>query len=64
MNFEKEKQAAQYIKQIKNIAKKAYAAAYWHYLNTTHTKEPQPFDLSYMAAQAVRIKLDSIFKPE
>jgi hypothetical protein len=50
----------QYIRAIRNVAKRAYAEKYLEYLRTNGVREPVPFDLSYLAAQAVRIRLDSL----
>lgn len=52
-----------YIRTIRNEAKKAYAAAFWAWLQNEQIG-PEPFraDLSYMAAQAVRINMYAFAK--
>ena len=54
--------AQRYIKGIRNAGKRAYALAYWRWLTGRTGKEPdfQGADISYMAAQAVRLNLDQI----
>jgi hypothetical protein len=50
--------AQSYIKRIKNAKKKAYAQAYWKWLQGGKKgREPDEGDLSYMAAQGVRLQL-------
>lgn len=51
--------ARAYIKGLRSKAKRAYAARYWEWLNTPPADEngPAAEDLSYMAAQAVRLQL-------
>lgn|SRR5579864_618361 len=52
--------AGQYIRRIRNGQKKQYARAYLHYvLRGRQGTEPDRGTLSYMAAQAVRMELDS-----
>ena len=56
-----EQNATAYIKRIKNAAKRKYAMSYLAYLyGTTHLEPDDPHNLSYMAAQAVRIELRRI----
>lgn len=51
-----------YMRRIRNKAKKHYAFAYWQY-KLGHSIEPQqPADLSYMAAQAVRMNINELLK--
>ena len=49
-----------YILAIRNDVKRAYAVAYWAWIEQGRPgDEPQrPTDLSYMAAQAVRLNLE------
>jgi hypothetical protein len=47
-----------YIKQIRNTNKKAYATAFWAWIQAGEQgTEPSRNGLSYMAAQAVRTNL-------
>ena len=47
-----------YINAIRNANKKAYAQEFWAWLDAGKIgPEPQRTDLSYMAAQAVRVNL-------
>jgi hypothetical protein len=51
-----------YIAHIRNAEKKDYAQRYAIWLmrnDQSETVAPQPFHLSYMAAQAVRMSLDT-----
>lgn len=58
--------ANQYISSIRNPGKRAYASRYWDWLTTDGGKEPdyQHADISYMAAQAVRLQLNDISERE
>ncbi len=50
--------AENYIRRIRNPRKQTYARAYWIWLTGPQTtKEPDCGDLSYMAAQGVRMSL-------
>jgi hypothetical protein len=54
--------AGQYISSIHNDKKKAYARSYLLYILQGRTGATPPYgDLSAMAAQAVRMRLDEIF---
>lgn len=55
------REATDYIKRISNEGKRAYAQAYLDYLMGKETQVPEAsaFKISYMAAQAVRQKLQS-----
>lgn len=50
-----------YIRAIRNTAKRQYAIAYRYFLTDGTNEEPDRGKLSYMAAQAVRLELTSIF---
>jgi hypothetical protein len=50
-----------YISRIRNTKKRQYAFAYLEFL-LGKTSEPERGELSYMAAQAVRINLHDIMK--
>jgi hypothetical protein len=49
--------AARYIRAIRNRVKRAYAVAYLAYRLGEGPEPADPRDLSYMAAQAVRMNL-------
>lgn len=53
-----------YIRRIRNTSKRAYAREYWYWLVFNDGRpaeaEPKRGNLSYMAAQAVRMDLSSI----
>jgi len=51
----------EYLSRIKNKAKRHYASLYFDYLHCGGT-EPNRGELSYMAAQSVRINLNELFK--
>lgn len=54
--------AGQYIRRIRNVQKKQYARAYLNYVLTGRQgAEPDRSPLSFMAAQAVHMELNSIF---
>jgi hypothetical protein len=54
--------AGQYIRSIRNAAKKEYARAYLLFLlQGRQGTPPEQKELSYMAAQAVRLHLGAIF---
>ena len=54
----------QYIRMIRNRAKRDYALRYWSYLERDakgiQVTEPSRGDLGYMAAQAVRFSLHDL----
>ena len=51
-------EAEAYINRIRNFRKRAYARAFWAWLHIGFSgPEPEPGQLSYMAAQAVRMRL-------
>ena len=52
--------AESYIRRIRNVSKRAYAEAYLRWLRAgrpEHQEPLRPNNLSYMAAQAVRLEL-------
>lgn len=55
-------QAENYVKRIRNGAKKSYAKRYLQYLlgKAEEPELPHPTNLSFMAGQSVRIQLDEI----
>jgi hypothetical protein len=56
-----EREATAYIRAIRNEPKQAYAIAYLAYLKAGSSgAEPARGDLSYMAAQAVRLHLYNV----
>lgn len=55
--WQQEEEAAAYIGRIRNLRKREYAKSYWLYLRYGGV-QPSRGELSYMAAQAVRITLD------
>ena len=48
-----------YIRSLRNPAKRDYAARYLAWLERQDGPEPERGQISYMAAQAVRLTLDS-----
>ena len=61
--------AHSYIRAIRKPSKKGYAEHYWHWLvnrSTIDTLKPEPdwkeSNLSYMTAQAVRMRLQEFTK--
>ena len=54
--------AESYINRMRSAAKRIYAMDYWNYIACPSPLylEPDRGELSYMAAQAVRMQLDSI----
>lgn len=52
--------AERYVKRIKNPNKRQYAAAYLGYRLGLLEHMPATIQISYMAAQAVRMRLDCI----
>jgi len=52
--------ARDYVASIRNKAKRAYAVAYLAYRRGA-ALEPDSGELSYMAAQAVRLRINEIF---
>ena len=52
--------AEQYIRRIRSPRKRAYAQAVWAYLTGAATIWPARGGLSYMAAQAVDMRLSAI----
>ena len=54
--------ASSYVRGIRNMQKKAYAADYLIFLLVGGKKLKVPEDLSYMGAQAVRMNLEDILK--
>jgi hypothetical protein len=57
--------AQQYIRRIRNKSKQAYARSYLAWLaNMRPDTEPErPSDVSYMAAQGVRLQLMGLARP-
>lgn len=57
-------QMLKYIRGIKNSQKREYAVRYAIWLmrseNKNQTMEPTPFNCSYIAAQAVRMRLETL----
>ena len=49
--------AQAYIRRIRNAAKRDYATRYWAWLSRAGPHPDEPEELSYMAAQAVRLQL-------
>lgn len=63
--LDKTKQALKYIRAIRNEAKRDYATRYAIWLARDDRSEvvsPVPFHLTYMGAQAIRMRLDAIWK--
>lgn len=58
-DHEKDRLAVQYLKRIRNPFKRSYGVKYWTWLSTGG-QEPDYDDISYMAAQAVRMTLQDI----
>jgi len=56
----KQLDAWDYIKRIRNRTKQVYATNYLCYLMGTSDKPNDPDNLSYMAAQSVRMQLSEI----
>ena len=56
----------QYIERIRNPHKRSYARAYWNWLASDSCEpEPEkPAELSYMAAQSVRVALVELMQQE
>jgi len=54
---------AAYVAGIRNPVKRGYAERYVRYLTHGGTAPSDPDDLSYMAAQAVRIRLGELLRP-
>ena len=57
--------ASAYIEAIRNPSKRQYAHAYYQYLRSLRTPQPlpnpdRPAILSYISAQAVRMRRDSL----
>lgn len=55
-----DREAARYINAIRNPDKKHYAGLWWQLLKD-NTYKPDPKGLSFMAAQAVRLHLQTIW---
>ena len=55
--------AQRYIRRIRNLRKRHYANVYLDHLLGILPEEPDWGDLSYMAAQAVRMDLSAILRP-
>ena len=55
---------AAYMRSIRNPAKRAYADQYWHWRRGFVASADPPGNLSYMAAQAVRIRVEDIMRFE
>lgn len=53
----KEQEARRYIYAIRNPDKQQYAGLWWQFINGRTYKPEVPKSLSYMAAQAVRMRL-------
>ncbi|HEU5407205.1 MAG TPA: hypothetical protein VFU48_05525 [Nitrospira sp.] len=51
-----------YIDKIRNPLKRSYAASYYDYLRNGGDEPTRPEGLSYMAAQAVRLELGSLYR--
>lgn len=57
-----ENAARDYIERIRNPLKRDYAASFYHYLLNGGKEPERPEELSYMAAQAVRLELLNRFR--
>jgi len=54
--------AARYVRAIPNPKKREYAAAYFNFRRGTIAEPEPPADLSYNAAQTVRMRIDEMLK--
>lgn len=57
-------QAQQYIRAIRSVPKRQYAESYFRHLTTGTASPERPENLSYMAAQAVRLELSGMLESE
>jgi hypothetical protein len=54
--------AAKYVYAIRNVHKRQYAREYALWCESKRDEDPErPAELSYLAAQAVRMNLDAIY---
>lgn len=51
-----------YIRSINNRDKRSYAAAYMEHLRDGKPEPTRPFGLTYIGAQAVRMRMDTIVR--
>jgi hypothetical protein len=55
--------AAAYVRRIRNVQKRAYAAQYLAWFTGQRSQDPNAEGISYIAAQAVRMEIARLIGP-